>query len=201
MKPLRSLSLTAALALLALGFTPWEATAAPPQISFTVHHLNEENVEGPNVERTYFMAGGKRLIFGQPKGKMIIDANGLDIQLKDEGLNGEIQINRSPLTPEVDLVQNALQYREAATLGLPKGATRVELLQPVMDPYPFNGWKSLGFVWNYAFFGQPMKRTVNYVNLNVGVQLVVTTLASKEDTEKVERIAQQFLASWWVKGG
>lgn len=183
---------------------PRHASAADtlrPEISFNVQRLIEENVEGPNVERTYFMAGGRRVVFWQPKGyRFNVDASGFLLLLADAGLDGEIHVNRSEFTPESDLVTDVLKYREAASKGIPSGATGIVVQPPVINPFPYNGWKSLGFTWTYAFFGRPMVRTVSYINLEVGVQIMVTTLAAKDDAEKVSQIAKQFMSSWWVMG-
>jgi len=70
----------------------------------------------------------------------------------------------------------------------------------MMNPYPYNGWKSLGFTWNYAYYGRPMVRTVSYINLEVGVQVMVTTLSSKANAGKAAKLGRQFMSSWWVKG-
>lgn len=172
----------------------------PPEISFTVRKLIEENTEGPNVERTYFPAGSKKIIFGQPKGgRLSAEGDRLLILLSDAGLDGEIHVSRSPFTPDFDLAAQALQYREAASRDLPKGATNIEVQQPAMNPYPYNKWKSLGFTWTYASSGRSMVRTVSYINLEIGAQIVVTTIADKKDAEKVSKIAKQFMSSWWVK--
>lgn len=173
----------------------------PPEITFQVHKLLEENVEGPNVERTYFAAGQKRIVFGQPKGcRLSSSGNQLLILLTDAGLDGEIHVDRSPFTPDFDLAAGALKYRETATRDMPNGATHVEVQQPVMNVFPFNGWKSLGFTWTYVSSGRPMVRTVSYINLEIGTQIVVTTLAAKSDADQVSKLTRQFMSSWWVKG-
>ncbi len=188
--------------LLALTWTAPESLAQEarrPEISFTVHRLKEPNVEGPDVERTYFLAAGKRIVFGLPKEcRVTINDNGF--LLLPNGLDGEIQVGRSAFTADFDLAKNALTYREAAAKGTPKGANQLEVQQPVLNPFPYNGWKSLGFTWTYSIAGRPMTRTVSYINLEVGVQVMVTTLAVKKDAEQVDKISKQFLSSWWVMG-
>lgn len=192
-------SVTLALSILAPGARA--EGAPPPEISFNVFKMKEENVEGPDVERTYFLAGSKRIVFGQPKGCTLTSAGGhLLILLTDTGLDGEIHVDRSAFTPESDLARDALLYRAAAAKDMPNGATGVEVQQPVMNPYPYNGWKSLGFTWTYASSGRSMVRTVSYINLEIGTQIVVTTLSSKKDAEQVNKIARQFMSSWWVMG-
>ena len=192
------------MAMLALAFVSSAARAADlqrPEISFTVHQLREENAEGPDMERTYFMAAGRRIVFGTPKGcRLTQDGGGLLILLADTGLDGEIHVNRSSFTPESDLAANALIYRAAASQGVPKGATNIEVKPPMMDLYPYNGWKSLGFTWTYSISGRSMVRTVSYINLKIGVQIIVTTLAEKSNAEKVGKIARDFMSSWWVMG-
>lgn len=191
--------------VLALAFTSRDACAADsqrPEISFVVHQLKEENVEGPDVERTYFMAAGNRIIFGQPEGcRLSGDGASLLILPTDAGFQGEIHVRQSPFTPESDLAADVLKYRDAASKDMPEGATNVEVQQPVMNPYPYNGWKSLGFTWTYSSYGRSMIRTVSYINLEVGVQVVVTTLAVKSDAKKVDEITRQFMRSWWVMSG
>lgn len=177
------------------------AESPHPDISFIVHKLKEENVEGPDMERTYFMAAGKRMVFGEPTGCRVGTEDGGFVLLLTDGLDGEIHVSRSTFTPELDLARNALKYRSAASASVPAGATNLEVQPPTMNPYPYNGWKSLGFTWTYSLSGRSMVRTVSYINLEVGVQVVVTTLAAKSDAEKVEKIAKQFMSSWWVIGG
>jgi hypothetical protein len=173
--------------------------AQRPEISFTIHRLKETNVEGPDVERTYFLAGGKRVVFGEPKDcRFTVNDGG--ILILPASLDGEIRVTRSTFTPEFDLAENALKYRDAAAKNTPRGATQIVVQQPVMNPYPYNGWKSLGFVWTYAFSGRPMTRTVSYINLEVGVQVMVTTLATVNHAEPVNKIAKQFMSAWWVMG-
>jgi len=204
-RPLSFKTVLVAAGFLALAFVPAKASAAdgnPPQISFGAHKLMETNVEGPDVERTYFTIGDNRVIFGLPKGWRLSVGDGF-LLLPEEGtVDGEIHVTRSPFAPDFDLATNALKYREAAAQGMPQGAGKEQPRPPLMDPYPFNGWKSLGFVWNYGGQGRMMVRTVNYINLEakLGVQVMVTTLASKQDSPKVEKAAKEFMASWWVKG-
>lgn len=175
------------------------AGAASPGISFTVHHLREANAEGPDVARTYFLAKGRRIVFAKPPGCHFgRDEGGLVILLTESDLDGEIHVGESPFTPETDLAANALQYREAASKSMPRGAERVEVQPPLLNPYPYNGWKSLGFTWSYTSAGRGMVRTTSYINLEIGLQIVVTTLAARADAEKVAKIAQQFMSSWWV---
>ena len=200
--PVPSRVMAPLLATLAFASTVNPVSAADPRrpdLSFVVHTLKEENVEGPDVERTYFMADARRIVFGKPKGcRLSIEGGGLLILPTDPGLDGEIRVGRSSFTPESDLAQDVLQYREAAAKGIPAGATRVEVKQPLMDTYPYNGWRSLGFTWTYVFSGRPMVRTVSYINLELGIQITVTTVAVAKDTEGVQKIARQFMSSWWV---
>jgi hypothetical protein len=188
--------------MMALAFPGSRAPAADLQhsdISFAVHKLHEENVEGPDVERTYFIAGGKRVVFGLPKAcRLTVDSAGFLLLLTDADLDGEIHISRSGFTPEADLASEVLRYREAASMSMPKDATNIELQPPMMNPYPYNGWKSIGFSWRYSFAGRSMVRTMSYINLEMGVQVAVTTLALQRDAEKVNKIARQFMSSWWV---
>lgn len=175
------------------------AVDRPPEIAFNVFKMTEENVEGPDVERTYLLAGGKRIVFGPPKNcRLTGEGDRLTILLTDAGLDGEIHVTRSPFTPESDLARDALVYRAAGASSMPSGADGVEVQTPVMNPYPYNGWKSLGFTWTYVSGGRSMIRTVSYINLEIGTQIVITTLSSKKDAEQVEKIARQFMSSWWV---
>jgi hypothetical protein len=174
--------------------------AQPGEISFALHTLKETNVEGPDVERTYFTIGKKRIVIGQPKGCRFKNENGnLVLVLSDAGLDGEIQVSRSAFTPELDFVASALQYRDAVAKSVPKGASEIVTAPPILNFYPYNGWKSIGIKSTYSLIGRPMTRTVGYVNLEVGAQVTVTTLAASKDAEKVEKLAQQFMSSWWVK--
>ena len=188
--------------ILALALTGGQLLAQgakAPEISFGIHKFKEENVEGPDVERTYIDAGEKRIVIAQPKGcHLSSEGDQLDILLNDSGLDGEIHVSRSAFTVDVDLAVQALKYREAASKDLPRGATNVEVLQPVMNAYPYNGWKSLGFIWTYTMGGRSMVRTVSYVNLEIGAQIVVTTVADRKDAEAVSKIARKFMSSWWV---
>jgi hypothetical protein len=175
------------------------ADSQPPQISFAIHKSTEENVEGPNVERTYFMAGNQRIAFGEPKGcRLTNDDRGLLILLTDANLDGEIHVRRSPFTPATDLVADVLKLRDAAATEIPTSSDNLETLPPVINPFPYNGWKSVGFTWTYSAYGRSMVRTASYINLEIGAQIVVTTLAVKSDAEKVNKIAKQFMSSWWV---
>jgi hypothetical protein len=165
-----------------------------------VQTLKEENIEGPDVERTYFTAAGKKIVYGLPKGCRLSTGDGFLLLPQDSAADWEIHVDRSPFTPAMDLAQDVLKYRDSAAEGTPRGATQVQVEQPVMNPYPYNGWKSLGFTWTYSCYGRSMVRTVSYVNLEVGVQVMVTTLATKANAENAGKIARRFMSSWWVKG-
>jgi hypothetical protein len=193
-------TVAAALSLAFLCGAASSVVAAAPEVSFNVQTLKEENVEGPDVERTYFTAVGKKIVFGKPAGTEFraTDAGFLLVPT-EEGVTGEIQVAVSPLTVETDLAQNALTYREAAAKNMPKGAENAEVLQPVLDTFPYNGWKSIGFTWTYSTSGRAMIRDVSFINLEVGVQVMVTTITTKEHSDKVRKLAQEFLSSWWVK--
>jgi hypothetical protein len=178
-----------------------EADSESPKVSFALQTLKEENVEGPDVERTYFTVGADKISVAPPNGcQMRVEDDSLVLILSGLNLDGEIKITQSPFSPGFELTRNALKYRDDGAAALPRGAEQIQVEQPVLNPYPFNGWKSLGFTWNYAFRGRPMLRSVAYMNLEVGAQVVVTTLASKADASKVEAIAKQFIGSWWVMG-
>lgn len=186
------------------GATPAPAATPAPtnrkrvDISFATHRTMDVNPEGPEFARTYFMIGPKRIAIGIPKAVRLSVGDGFILLPSDDSFDGEIHIVRSPFDIDFDLAQNVLKYREAGERGIPRGATEVEVQQPVMNPYPFNGWKSLGFTWTYSSFGRPMVRTVNYINHDLGVQILVTTLAAKKDAEKVDKLAKQFVGTWWI---
>lgn len=169
-----------------------------PDISFGASKILETNVEGPDVERTYFTAGDKRIAFGTPKGWRLSVGNGFLLLPGDGSVDGEIHVTRSPFTPETDLTTNALQYRDSATRDLPSGAENAQVQAPVLNSYPYNGWKSLGFTWTYVTQGRAMVRTVHFINLEIGAQVMITTLAARQDADKVDKIAHQFMGSWWV---
>lgn len=191
-----------AIGVLSMVLLSASAQAAPepaPDILFNVYPLKEENVEGPDVERTYFKAGSKRIVFGQPAGTYFrIQGSGLTVLFEDGKVTGEIHIGRSPFTSEFPLAENALKYREAGAKGTPAGASNIQVQQPVLDPYPYNGWKSLGFTWTYELFGRRMMRTVSYINLEIGTQLELTTIAEQKYAETVGKIAKDFMSSWWL---
>lgn len=192
-----------AAGLLALAAASRDACAAEgqdPKISFGIHKVTEDNVEGPNVERTYFTVGEKRIAFGLPKGWRITVNDGFLLLPEERGIDGEIHVTRSTFTPDYDLAANALKYRESASQSAPRGAENEEVQPPVMNPYAYNNWKSLGFTWTYSMNGRAMVRTVSYINLDVGGQVIVTTLAAKQDAEKVDQAAKQFMGSWWAMG-
>ena len=199
-RPIKLAFLSAVIALSpAFAAHATGAEAATPPVSFALQTLKEENVEGPDVERTYFTVGADRIAIGKPQGCQVrVEENSLVLVLTGLGLDGEIRISQSPFTSDFDLAQNALKYRDSGASTIPRGSERIEVQSPVMNLYPFNGWKSLGFTWTYSFRGRAMNRTVGYINLEVGAQVVVTTLASRADAEKVEATAKQFISSWWV---
>ncbi len=202
----RKLHHKAAAAMLAvlLHISPGStaAEAQPPAISFTARVSEESNVEGPDVRRTYFSIGAKRMAFGVPKGcRLSSDEGGFVLLPPRNSLDGEIRIGRSDFTPDFDLAANALKYRDAASADIPKGATNVSVEQPVLNVFPYNGWRSLRFTWSYSLYGRPLVRTVTFLNLEIGVQMVVTTVAAKTDAEKISEIARQFMRSWWVMAG
>jgi hypothetical protein len=174
------------------------APAKPVEISFIVHKTMDVNPEGPEFARSYFTAGNQRIAFGLPKGVRLSVGDGFILVPVEGSFDGEIHVNRSPFGTDFDLAENALKYREAGAREIPKGATDVQVQQPALDTYPFNGWKSIGFTWTYTSFGRPMVRTVNYINLDVGAQIIVTTLAAKKDAEKVDKAAKQFIGTWWM---
>ncbi len=181
-----------------LTFSTAKATEAKP-ISFTLRTWDDANSEGPNVKRTFFTVGKKRIAVGLPKGcRFNATEDKLALVLLDADVDGEIYVTASPFSPDVDLATNALKYRDAAQADLPRGASGVATFPPQMNVYSYNGWKSLGFTWTYVLIGRSSIRTITYLNLDVGAQVVVTTLAAGKDTEKVAKIAQQFVSSWWV---
>lgn len=190
-----------AAGFLILTFPSRDAGAAggkAPDIAFGANKIMETNVEGPDVERTYFTAGDKRIAFGTPKGWRLSVSNGFLLLPVDGSVDGEIHVTHSPFTAETDLTTNALQYRESATRDMPPGAENTQVQAPVLNSYPYNGWKSLGFTWTYAAQGRAMVRTVHFINLDIGAQVMVTTLAARQDAEKVDKVAHQFMSSWWV---
>lgn len=176
------------------------ADSSSPEISFALRKLSEANVEGPDVERTYFTIGAARVFIGIPKGcEARLEDGSLVLLMKNPNLDGEVRVSRSPFATDVDMVSNALTYRDADPNRAPKGATDPLPESPALNPYPYNGWKSIGFATNYSLYGKSMRRTVAYLNLDAGAQIVVTTVAAKDISEKVEKVARQFIASWWVK--
>lgn len=174
--------------------------AKPPEISFVVRKFVETPAEGPDVERTYFLVGYKRVAFGMPRNCRLL--GGEDFRLTPEdGSDSEIQVTRSVFTPESNFAKEAVRYHDVAVRGLPQEVEGENPTAPVMDPYPFNGWKSMGFTWSYSLYGRSVVRNVSFINLDLGVQIMVTTVASKSDAPKIEKLAKQFLSSWWVMRG
>ena len=175
------------------------AALKPVTISFAVNETIEESVEGPDVKRTYFTVGDQRMAFGVPPGcHLNTGGDGFVLTFTGTGLDGEVRVNHSSFKPEFDLATNVAKYHQAAFDKVPKGATQVEEQKVEEEPFPYNGWKSLGFVWNYALYGRLMRQSVSYVNLESGAQAVVITLAAQSDADKVENSSRQFLGSWYV---
>jgi hypothetical protein len=174
------------------------ANGKPPEIAFGITRITENNVEGPDVERTYFTAGDKRIVFGTPHGWRLSAGNGFLLLPTDGSVDGEVHVTKSAFTSDVELTTNALQYRDSATRDMPQGAENAQVQAPVLNSYPYNGWKSIGFTWTYSVQGRAMVRTVNFINLEFGAQVMVTTLAAKQDADKVDKVAHQFMGSWWV---
>lgn len=195
------------LMLMAVAGTAWldlapqaafGADSPHATISFDVHKLEEENVEGPNLVRTYFTVGDQRMVFGVPKGCRLTAGNEFVLVPTDPSLEGEIHVRRSPFTPELSFVDGAAKYGEAVAGQIPQGAKDADVRAPVANPYPVNGWQSLGFVCTYTFYGRSFQRTVSYINLDGGAQVVVTTEGSPASAEKIEKMAHSFIGSWWV---
>lgn len=175
------------------------AVSKPVTISFAVNETVEESVEGPDVKRTYFTVGDQRVAFGVPPGcHLNTGGDGFVLTFTETGLDGEVRVSRSSFKPEFDLATNVAKYRDAAFDKVPKGATQVEEQKVEEEPFPYNGWKSLGFIWNYALYGRLVRQSVSYVNLESGAQAVVTTLAARSDADRAENAARQFLGSWYV---
>ncbi len=191
---------TAAVTLL-IDPAPRAALAAGSQrgvVSFDVHKLEEENVEGPNVVRSYFTVGDRWMIFGVPKGCRLTADGEFMLVPTDPGVDGEIHVRRSPFPSELDLTDNAAKYGNAVSGQIPEGAQDIEVQPPQVDPYPFNGWHSLGFTCTYTFYGRSFCRTVSYINLDEGVQVVVTGESSPASAEKIGKMAHSFIGSWWT---
>src|SRR5690349_9537990 len=126
-------------ALLAAAITLQSLTAAHsagteaslPPITFALQTLTEENVEGPDVERTFFRIGADRIAIGKPHGTQIrVEDNSLVLVLTGLGLDGEIHIAQSPFTPSFDLVQNVLKYRDAGASTIARGSEQIEVQTP-----------------------------------------------------------------------
>jgi hypothetical protein len=196
--------LLALAALLPFAAAPSCLTAQeqkPGVITFTVRKILEENVEGPAVPRTYFLCGRKRIVFGLPKGVRLSEgAASATLLLTDAGADGEVQVSRSPFTPETDFGVMKEKYQEAGAAEIPAGAADVQLRGIEESPYPYNGWSSMGFTWNYSFYGRPMTKTVSFINLEIGIQVKVSTSAVSKDEVKVLDLAKDFMRSWWVMG-
>jgi len=172
----------------------------PPKISFTVQKVMETPAEGPDVERSFFLIGPKRVAFGVPKGCHLQVGDGFTLKPED-GSDGEIQVTRSPFTREMNFASEAVRYHDFAAREVPQGVEGENPAVPVMDTYPFNGWKSMGFTWSYSLYGRSVVRSVSFINVDLGVQVMVTTTASKKDAPNIEKLAAQFLSSWWVMRG
>ena len=172
----------------------------PPEISFEVHKVLETPAEGPDVERTYFLVGSKRVAFAVPRDCHFQSSDGFALT-PDGDSDAEIHVTRSPLTLDANFATEAVRYHEVAAAGLPPGVEGEKPAAPVMDTYPFNGWKSMEFTWSYSLYGRSVVRSVTFINLESGVQVMVTTVAAKNEAAKIEKLARQFLSSWWVMKG
>ena len=108
-----------------------------------------------------------------------------------------IRIEKSPLTPATLFRDAGLDvYRQRVLAGIPQGATNTRIVTEKADPLPIFGWKDYEFTVSYDFFGQSLRRSVVFVNLNPKEQILMTVSAGQSEFDKVRGQGMTVMQSW-----
>jgi hypothetical protein len=108
-----------------------------------------------------------------------------------------IRIEKSAVAPNVAFHDNDLeQYRRRVLSGVPEGAVNTRIVAEKADPLPIFGWKDYEFTLAYDFFGQSLRRSVAFINLNPKQQITVTIVATQSDFDTVHGQGMTVMQSW-----
>jgi hypothetical protein len=128
--------------------------------------------------RYFFDDGGKSMAF-RIDNNMTVKGGSSSAAFKFSDLrNAEMQIRKSPKTPETLFVGKDLEaYRTDARVALPEGASEVQIERENAAAIPINGWTSYQFILRYKLFGASYRRSVTFLNYNKVEQLIIDVSA------------------------
>ena len=98
-----------------------------------------------------------------------------------------------PLPPEPKRIE---EYRRAALALAPGGAADFSKLEESVDSLNINDWRSYRLDFSYNFYGHRHRRSVTFLTLLNGQQIVLDTAAEEGEFEQAMARSDYLIRSW-----
>lgn len=184
--------LAPAFALVLLGSAP--AARATLDFNLATKHGPAQT---PDPENRYITDGDNHIYLRIPRDwKAVSSAERL--QFLPPQTSSEVQISQVRGVQALPLDPAGLAaLRKDAQARLPEGAKNIQAAGEVSDLLPVFGWKSFEVTFQYEFYGQPMQRSLLYVNMVPGRVVQVSVTAAVADFEAVHERARKLMFGWF----
>ena len=173
--------------------------AAPPAraLDFTLSTKTVEE-DGYPSEVSYFKYDAQTTVAIRAPLRWQISGTPATLVLISQSFpTSEVRLEKSPFTPGVPFEDKGLErYRQHALAQVPPGSTEVLVTKEAWNPLPIYNWTDYEFLVEYTLFGQRLKRSVMFLNLDASQQLQVTAVGPDTDFGRVHKASLVLLQSW-----
>ena len=166
-------------------------------LDFQLHPVKVEE-DGMVYERAYFNADEHtHVMIDLPHGWSVSDGPAFLSATPQNLANSLVRIEKSSLTPDTLFRDKGLEaYRQRVMAAVPREALNVRMVQEQADPLPVFHWKDYEWVVEYDCYGQSFRRSAMFVNLNAREQILLTTVAVRDNFDQVHHAGLDLLRSW-----
>jgi len=210
LKSMRPLFLfaAAALSLPAWGQAPNEKVASvangtnekasdeKSEISWTPR-ITTISAEGAMLTRVYFSDGKNRYALSTDP-EIEVEPAGGGAKFTYKKVRSATFLLRAA-TPKLELPPEAKKiedYRRAALALAPGGSGDFSQLEESVDSLNINGWRSYRLDFSYNFYGHRHRRSVTFLTLENGQQIVLDTAAEEADFAQAMARSDYLIRSW-----
>ncbi len=167
-------------------------------LDFRLHTITVQE-DGLNSDHSCFQLDPATNVNIDPPQGWSVTSNETSITVASRNASSvEFRIEKSTLAPDVPFKDKGLEvYRRFVTTIVPQGATNMRVLEEKESPLPVFGWIDYEIVTTYDLFGQALKRSTIFININAKVQLALTIIAPEAAYAATRKSAFEMMRSWY----
>ena len=165
-------------------------------LDFTLQH-KALPADGIALDEVYITDGDSKIFLRLPPGwKVSNSAQALDCVPDSPDARVRLEAFPGSRALTVDAA-GGRELLRLATSQLPGDAKSVVALPVELNPLPLFGWATMEVSFRYDYFGQPLRRSVMYLNMLPGRMVEMTVITPEAAFDKIHKQARQLMGSWF----